>query len=243
MASNRVIEQYKRERDKYQRKIRTMERKNPDYDWREIMGWGMGLRDVRKLSTAKVKTLIRDMQGFTAKYGHVLEDRSGVRAPRAYWEKYDRALRRENARRDRARKTAMTKYEVPNNLKPPTNNVKDRFAKFVAHVIDLADPFYRYRRTKQMQDNYIGILSDALANYEEAYRNHKLDSDKVIELIKILKKTIGYVSSLTPDEFYRKYVSDTENRIDFEVIYIQDEWELDDIIEDFTEIYETWRRL
>ena len=38
-------------------------------------------------------------------------------------------------------------------------------------------------------------------------------------------------------------MNDTENRIDFEVIYIQDEWELDDIIEDFTEIYETWMRL
>lgn len=243
MASNRVIEQYKRERDKYQRKIRTMERQNPDYDWREIMGWGMNLRDVRKLSTAKVKTLIRDMQGFTAKYGHVMEDRRGVRAPRAYWEKYDRALRRENARRDKARKNAVTKYEVPNNLIPPTNNVKDRFAKFIAHVIDLADPFYRYRRTKQMQDNYIGVLSDTLATYKEAYQKHTLDSNKVTELIKILKKIIDYVSSLTPDEFYRKYINDSENRIDFEVIYIQDEWELEDIIEDFTEIYETWRRL
>ena len=243
MASNTVIEQYKRERDKYQRKIRAMERKNPNYEWREIMGWGMNLRDVRKLSTAKVKTLIRDMQGFTAKYGHVMEDRRGVRAPRAYFEKYDRALRRENARRDRARKSAFRKYEVPNNLIPPTNNIKDRFAKFIAHVIDLADPFYRYRRTKQMQDNYISILIDALVSYEDAYRSRKLDSDKVTELIKILRKIIKYVYELTPDEFYRKYLNDTENRIDFEVIYIQDEWELDDIIEDFTEIYETWMRL
>lgn len=243
MASNRVIEEYKRERDKYQRKIRAMERQNPDYDWREIMGWGMNLRDVRKLSTREVKILIKDMQGFTAKYGHVMEDRRGVRAPRAYWEKYDRALRRENARRDRARQSAVKKYEVPNNLKPPTNNVKDRFAKFVAHVIDLADPFHRSRMNKQMQDNYIRILLDAFLNYQEAYRKRKLSDERVTELLKILEKIINYVYRLTPDEFYRKYVNDTENRIDFEVIYIQDEWELEDIITDFTEIYETWRRL
>lgn len=243
MASNRVIEEYKRERDKYQRKIRVMERKNPDYDWREVMGWGAKLRDVRKLTTREVKILTRDMQGFTAKYGHVLEDRNGVRAPRAYWEQYDRALRRENARRERARKTAFRKYEVPNNLKPPTKNVGDRFAKFVEHVLNLADPLYRSRMNAQMQQNYIGVLYDAFLNYNEAYRKRKLDSEKVTELLILLQKLINYVSSLTPDEFYRKYLADSENRIDFEVIYIQDEWELEDIIEEFTEIYDTWRRL
>ena len=71
MASNRVIEQYKRERDKYQRKIRAMERQNPDYDWRGVLGWGANLRDVRKLTTREVKTLIRDMQGFTGILGTI----------------------------------------------------------------------------------------------------------------------------------------------------------------------------
>ena len=242
MASNRVIEQYKRERDKYQRKIRTMERQNPDYDWRGVMGWGANLRDVRKLTTREVKTLIRDMRGFTAKYGHVMEDRKGIRAPRAYWEQYDRALRRENARRERARKTATKKYEVPNNLKPP-ESAGERFAKFVAHVLDLADPLYRQAVTKQMQDNYLYILRSTKYMYVEAYNKANLNKDDLKKIIDLLENLIKYVSKLPPQEFYRKYLADSENRIDFEVIYIQDEWELEDIIQEFTEILETWRRL
>ena len=242
MASNRVIEQYKRERDKYQRKIRAMERQNPDYDWRGVLGWGANLRDVRKLTTREVKTLIRDMQGFTAKYGHVMEDRKGIRAPRAYWEQYDRALRRENARRERARKTATTKYEVPNNLKPP-ESAGERFAKFVAHVLDVADPLYRQSVTKQMQDNYLYILRSTKYMYVEAYNKANLNKDDLKKIIDLLENLIKYVSKLPPQEFYRKYLADSENRIDFEVIYIQDEWELEDIIQEFTEILETWRRL
>lgn len=242
MASNRVIEQYKRERDKYQRKIRTMERQNPDYDWRGVMGWGANLRDVRKLTTREVKTLIKDMQGFTAKYGHVMEDRKGIRAPRAYWEQYDRALRRENARRERARKTATTKYEVPNNLKPP-ESAGERFAKFVAHVLDLADPLYRQAVTKQMQDNYLYILRSTKYMYVEAYNKANLNKDALKKIVDLLNTLIKYVSNLSPQEFYRKYLADSENRIDFEVIYIQDEWELEDIIQEFTEILETWWRL
>ena len=242
MASNRVIEQYKKERDKYQRKIRTMERQNPDYDWRGVLGWSANLRDVRKLTTREVKTLIRDMQGFTAKYGHVMEDRKGIRAPRAYWEQYDRALRRENARRERARKTATTKYEVPNNLKPPESAGK-RFAKFVAHVLDLADPLYRQSVTKQMQGNYLAILQSAKDMYTEAYKKSNLRNDDLKKIVDLLSTLIKYVSKLPPQEFYRKYLADSENRIDFEVIYVQDEWELEDIIQEFTEILETWWRL
>lgn len=242
MASNRVIEQYKRERDKYQRKIRAMERQNPDYDWRGVLGWGANLRDVRKLTTREVKTLIRDMQGFTAKYGHVMEDRKGIRAPRAYWEQYDRALRRENARRERARKTATTKYEVPNNLKPP-ESAGERFAKFVAHVLDLADPLYRQSVTKQMQNNYLAILQSAKDMYTEAYKKANLRNDDLKKVVDLLNTLIKYVSKLSPQEFYRKYLADSENRIDFEVIYIQDEWELEDVIQEFTEILDTWRRL
>ena len=183
MASNRVIEQYKRERDKYQRKIRAMERQNPDY-----------------------------------------------------------ALRRENARRERARKTATTKYEVPNNLKPP-ESAGERFAKFVAHVLDLADPLYRQSVTKQMQDNYLSILQSAKDMYTEAYKKATLRNDDLKKIVDLLNTLIKYVSKLPPQEFYRKYLADSENRIDFEVIYIQDEWELEDIIQEFTEILETWRRL
>ena len=239
MASNRVIEQYKRERDKYQRKIRAMERQNPDYDWRGVLGWGANLRDVRKLTTREVN---KDMQGFTAKYGHVMEDRKGVRAPRAYWEQYDRALRRENARRERARKTATTKYEVPNNLRPP-EKAGERFAKFVAHVLDLADPLYRQAVTKQMQDNYLYILRSTKYMYVEAYNKANLNKDDLKKIIDLLENLIKYVSKLPPQEFYRKYLADSENRIDFEVIYIQDEWELEDVIQEFTEILDTWRRL
>lgn len=242
MASNRVIEQYKRERDKYQRKIRAMERQNPDYDWRGVLGWGANLRDVRKLTTREVKTLIRDMQGFTAKYGHVMEDRKGVRAPRAYWEQYDRALRRENARRERARKTATTKYEVPNNLKPP-ERAGERFAKFVAHVLDLADPIYRQSITKQMQDNYLYVLRGTKYLYLEAYQKTKYNKDNLKKIVDLLNNLIKYISSLSSQEFYRKYLADSENRLDFEAIYVSDEWELDDVIQEFTEILETWRRL
>lgn len=242
MASNHVIDQYKRERDKYQRKIRAMERQNPNYDWRGVLGWGANLRDVRKLTTREVKTLIKDMQGFTAKYGHVMEDRKGIRAPRAYWEQYDRALRRENARRERARKTATTKYEVPNNLKPP-ESAGERFAKFVARVLDLADPLYRQSVTKQMQDNYLAILQSAKDMYTEAYRKANLRNDDLKKLVDLLDTLIKYVSNLPSQEFYRKYLADSENRIDFEVIYVQDEWELEDIIQEFTEILDTWRRL
>ena len=151
-------------------------------------------------------------------------------------------MRRENARRERARKTATTKYEVPNNLKPP-ESAGERFAKFVAHVLDLADPLYRQAVTKQMQDNYLYILRSTKYMYVEAYNKANLNKDDLKKIIDLLENLIKYVSKLPPQEFYRKYLADSENRIDFEVIYIQDEWELEDVIQEFTEILDTWRRL
>ena len=242
MASKTVIDKYKKARDAYQRKIRRMERNSPDYNWREVLGWPAKLNDVKKLTTNEINVLIRDMQGFTAKYGHVMEDRNGVRAPRAYWEQYDRSISRENARREKARKNTMTKYEVPNNLKPPTNKVSDRFAKFVAHVLDLADPLYRRRVNKQMQDNYIGKLQDTLNMY--VLMKERRPNDQTIKtLVQNLKGLIRYIKGLTPKEFYRKYVNDAENRIDFEQVYVDESWAIEDVIQEFLEIEDTWRRL
>lgn len=242
MASKTVIEKYKKARDAYQRKIRRMERNNPDYNWREVLGWPAKLNDVKKLTTNEVNVLIRDMQGFTDKYGHVMEDRNGVRAPRAYWEQYDRAIRRENVRREKARKNAMTKYEVQNNLKPPTNKVGERFAKFISHVLDIADPLYRRRMNKQMQDTYISKLQDALNMY--GLMQERRPNDQTIKtLVQNLKGLIRYLKGLTPQEFYRKYVNDAENRIDFEQIYVEESWTIEDVIQEFQEIEYTWRRL
>ena len=79
--------------------------------------------------------------------------------------------------------------------------------------------------------------------YAEAYKKANLRNDDLKKVVDLLNNLIKYVYKLSPQEFYRKYLADSENRIDFEVIYVQDEWELEDIIQEFTEILDTWRRL
>lgn len=198
-ARKRAISEYQAERKRFLAKLNRLRKKYPGRDYESFLSKPPTYREIKDISTQKLKTAVSDMKLFTAKYGHVFEVEKGVYAPRAFHEQYERSLKRVNRQRKERIKKSVLKELHP--LKEPTGANPTTFAEFMYRTIKKASPEYAQEQERTYKENYIGALKNSYGDYE---------------LTQILEKMVG---SMTGEEMLNAYYKPGNEDLGIKEIY------------------------